>query len=187
MLLVHPEGEGSKVDNKALNISFAPSPDYSGIAKAASGGTAWAGGAGTVDQLKALLPEAVAAVQSGICAVLDAHLGMLLVPSEERMPLETSRNLAYVSRCRWVRRQICRSKYFFCELMGSSAKLARLGCSKANFTCGWICCDTEITTFVHLELSIFCNRIVVFPKMAFLAMVGSSCTTVKAETRRPTF
>jgi len=38
LLLVHPDGEGSKVDNKALNISFEPSPDFAGIAKAAAGG-----------------------------------------------------------------------------------------------------------------------------------------------------
>ncbi|USW53481.1 Putative thiamine pyrophosphate enzyme TPP-binding, thiamine pyrophosphate enzyme, central [Septoria linicola] len=74
MLLVHPEGEGSKVDNRALNISFAPTPDYSGIAKAASGHKAWAGVAGNAEDLKNLLPEAIAAVQSGVCAVLDAHL-----------------------------------------------------------------------------------------------------------------
>ncbi|KAF2207541.1 hypothetical protein CERZMDRAFT_119003 [Cercospora zeae-maydis SCOH1-5] len=74
LLLVHPEGDGSKVDNKALNISFAPTPDYSGIARAASGHKAWAGVAGNAEQLKKLLPEAVAAVQSGACAVLDAHL-----------------------------------------------------------------------------------------------------------------
>jgi hypothetical protein len=72
--LVHPTGEGSKVDNKALNISFAPTPDYSGIAKAASGGKAWAGYAGTVDDLAKLLPEAVEAVKGGRCAILDAHL-----------------------------------------------------------------------------------------------------------------
>lgn len=74
MLLVHPEGEGSKVDNKALNISFAPTPDYSGIAKAAAGGECWAGHAGTVDDLAKKLPEAVEAVKRGTCAVLDAHL-----------------------------------------------------------------------------------------------------------------
>lgn len=34
LLLVHPEGEGSKVSNEELNISFAPTPDYGGIAKA---------------------------------------------------------------------------------------------------------------------------------------------------------
>ncbi|KAK5116527.1 hypothetical protein LTR85_009152 [Meristemomyces frigidus] len=74
MLLVHPDGEGSKVDNKALNISFAPTPDYSGIAKAASGGECWAAHAGTVDELKRLLPQAIEAVKGGKCAVLDAHL-----------------------------------------------------------------------------------------------------------------
>lgn len=74
MMLVHPHGEGSKVDNKALNISFAPTPDYSGIAKAASGGRAWAGYAGTADDLAKVLPQAVEAVQSGRCAILDAHL-----------------------------------------------------------------------------------------------------------------
>lgn len=72
--LVHPTGEGSKVDNRELNISFAPSPDYSGIAKAAAGGECWAGYAGTVKDLEMLLPEAIAAVKNGTCAVLDAHL-----------------------------------------------------------------------------------------------------------------
>ena len=75
MELVHPQGYGSKVDNKALNISFAPSADYSGIAKAASGGKCWAGYAGSVSELGRLLPQAVAAVKGGPCAVLDAHLG----------------------------------------------------------------------------------------------------------------
>ena len=71
---MHPSGEGSKVDNRALNISFAPSPDYSGIAKAASGGKCWAGHAGTVQDLERLLPQAIGAVKGGVCAVLDAHL-----------------------------------------------------------------------------------------------------------------
>ena len=74
LLLVHPEGEGSKMSNEDIHISFAPTPDYAGIAKAASGGAAWAGYAGNVDELAKLLPEAVAAVKSGVCAVLDAHL-----------------------------------------------------------------------------------------------------------------
>lgn len=74
LLLVHPEGEGSKVNNEALNISFAPTPDYAGIAKAAAGGKCWAGAAGTAKDLETLLPEAVKAVQGGTCAVLDAHL-----------------------------------------------------------------------------------------------------------------
>ena len=71
---MHPEGEGSKVDNRALNISFAPTPDYAGIAKAASGGHCWANYANTVKDLESLLPEAVAAVKGGVNAVLDAHL-----------------------------------------------------------------------------------------------------------------
>lgn len=74
MELVHPKGEGSKVDNRALNISFAPTPDYSGIAKAASGGKAWAGYASSGKDLEKLLPEAVAAVKGGVNAVLDANL-----------------------------------------------------------------------------------------------------------------
>ena len=74
MLLVHPDGEGSKVSNEELNISFAPTPDYSGIAKAASGGEIWAGHASTAEELGKLLPEAIKSVLSGKSAVLDAHL-----------------------------------------------------------------------------------------------------------------
>lgn len=74
LLLVHPEGEGSKVSNEELNISFAPTPDYAGIAKAASGGCCWAGVASSVEELKKVLPEAIEAVKGGVSAVLDAHL-----------------------------------------------------------------------------------------------------------------
>lgn len=76
MLLVHPDGEGSKVDNKALNISFEPTPDYAGIAKAASGGKAWAGTVETVQELLDLLPQAVKAVRDeGRAAILEVKLG----------------------------------------------------------------------------------------------------------------
>jgi thiamine pyrophosphate-dependent acetolactate synthase large subunit-like protein len=74
MLLVHPDGEGSKVSNEELNISFAPTPDYSGIAKAAAGGDIWAAHASTAEELGKLLPEAIKSVLSGTSAVLDAHL-----------------------------------------------------------------------------------------------------------------
>lgn len=74
MLLVHPDGEGSKVSNEELNISFAPTPDYSGIAKAASGGEIWAAHASTAEELGKLLPEAIQSVLDGRSAVLDAHL-----------------------------------------------------------------------------------------------------------------
>ncbi|KAI4130959.1 MAG: hypothetical protein LQ338_001470 [Usnochroma carphineum] len=74
LLLVHPDGEGSKVGNEEMNISFAPSPDYAGIAKCAAGGNLWAGTAGTADELEHKLQEAVASVKGGVGAVLDAHL-----------------------------------------------------------------------------------------------------------------
>ena len=72
--LVHPKGEGSKVDNRALNISFAPTPDYSGIAKAAAGGKCWAGYASNAKDLENKLSQAIGAVKGGVCAVLDANL-----------------------------------------------------------------------------------------------------------------
>ena len=72
---MHPHGDGSRVSNEELNISFAPTPDYAGIAKAAAGGKAWAYHADTVEDLHRLLPEAVEAVKAGMSAVLDAHLG----------------------------------------------------------------------------------------------------------------
>lgn len=74
LLLVHPDGEGSKATNEELNISFAPTPDYPGIAKAASGGKCWTGVAGNADELQTLLPKAVEAVKNGTCAVLEAQL-----------------------------------------------------------------------------------------------------------------
>ena len=76
LLLVHPEGAGSKVSNEEINISFAPTPDYAGIAWAASGRTAWQGIATDARDLALLLPAAVKAVaEEGRSAALDAHLG----------------------------------------------------------------------------------------------------------------
>jgi thiamine pyrophosphate-dependent acetolactate synthase large subunit-like protein len=74
LLLVHPDGEGSKVGNEELNISFTPTPDYAGIAKAAAGGNLWAGTAGNVGELMDLLPKAIESVKNGIGAVLEAQL-----------------------------------------------------------------------------------------------------------------
>ena len=74
MLLVHPDGLGSQVSNEELNISFSPNPDYSTIAKGASGGKCWGGRASTVEELAVLLPQAVDAVQNGRSALLDARL-----------------------------------------------------------------------------------------------------------------
>ena len=74
LLLVHPDGEGSRADNKALNISFEPSPDYAGIAKAAAGGRCWAGCVSSVGEMVKALPEAIDAVKGGTCAVLEVQL-----------------------------------------------------------------------------------------------------------------
>ena len=74
LLLVHPHGEGSKVTNSQLNISFEPTPDYAGIAKAAAGGDLWAIRTGQAEDLARLLPDAVEKVKRGTPVVLDAHL-----------------------------------------------------------------------------------------------------------------
>jgi thiamine pyrophosphate-dependent acetolactate synthase large subunit-like protein len=74
MLLVHPEGDGSRATNEDLNISFAPTPDYAGIATAAAGGEVWGGRAATVAELTQKLPEAIQSVLSGKSAVLEAQL-----------------------------------------------------------------------------------------------------------------
>lgn len=63
------------MDNKALNISLDPTPDFPGIAKAATGGHAWTGTVSTVAELVDQLPRAVEAVKAGICAVLEVKLG----------------------------------------------------------------------------------------------------------------
>ncbi|RVX70992.1 hypothetical protein B0A52_06150 [Exophiala mesophila] len=83
MLLVHPDGEGSKVDNKELNISFDPTPNYAGIAKAATGDKAWAGQVSNVAELLEELPKAIEAVQSGRCAILEVKLGVDLAKERE--------------------------------------------------------------------------------------------------------
>ncbi|KAG2413502.1 hypothetical protein HFD88_002691 [Aspergillus terreus] len=74
MLLVHPSGDGSRATNEDLNISFAPTPDYPGIARAASGNEIWAGTAATVGELRKLLPEAIKTVANGTSAVLEVQL-----------------------------------------------------------------------------------------------------------------
>jgi thiamine pyrophosphate-dependent acetolactate synthase large subunit-like protein len=74
LLLVHPHGEASKVSNEELNISFAPTPDYAGIAKAAAGGNLYAAQAGTVEELERVLKEAVESVNGGVSAVVEARL-----------------------------------------------------------------------------------------------------------------
>ena len=74
LLLVHPDGVGSQVDNEGIGISFAPTPDFAGLAKAAAGHRAWAGCASSVKELEELLPQAIQTVQNGTLAVLEVRL-----------------------------------------------------------------------------------------------------------------
>jgi thiamine pyrophosphate-dependent acetolactate synthase large subunit-like protein len=75
MLLVHPDGYGSRITNEELNISFETTPDYGGIAKAGSGGKYYTGIANTAEELETVLSEAVEAVHNGVSAVIDARIG----------------------------------------------------------------------------------------------------------------
>lgn len=74
MLLVHPDGLGSKATNTELNIEFSPSPDYAGIAKAAAGGNLFADKVENISHLKDVLTKAVESVKSGVSAVIDAKV-----------------------------------------------------------------------------------------------------------------
>ncbi|RYP23346.1 hypothetical protein DL766_007530 [Monosporascus sp. MC13-8B] len=74
MLLVHPDGLGSKATNEEINISFDPAPDYAGIAKAAAGGDLFAARVEKADQLEDTIRQAIEAVQGGQSAVLDCKV-----------------------------------------------------------------------------------------------------------------
>lgn len=71
---MHPDGEGSKASNEEINISFAPSPDYAGIAKAAAGGDLFAARVDNVADLEGVLKEAIETVKGGQSAVLDVKV-----------------------------------------------------------------------------------------------------------------
>lgn len=71
LLLVHPDGLGSKATNEEINISLDPTPDFGGIAKAAGCGDIFAGKAATVPELEKVLAEAIETVKGGKSAVLD--------------------------------------------------------------------------------------------------------------------
>jgi thiamine pyrophosphate-dependent acetolactate synthase large subunit-like protein len=76
LLLVHPDGLGSKATNEEINISFDPAPDYAGIAKAAAGGDIFAGRVDKAAELEDMLKKAIEAVQGGQTAVLDCKVAM---------------------------------------------------------------------------------------------------------------
>ncbi|KAK5659544.1 hypothetical protein OQA88_746 [Cercophora sp. LCS_1] len=74
LLLVHPDGLGSKATNEEINISFDPVPDYAGIAKAAAGGDLYAARVDKAAELEEALRKAIEAVQGGQTAVLDCKV-----------------------------------------------------------------------------------------------------------------
>ncbi|KAI8292304.1 hypothetical protein K4K60_007904 [Colletotrichum sp. SAR11_57] len=71
LLLVHPDGEGSRASNEEINISFDPSPDYAGIAKAAAGGDIFTARVDNSADLEGVLQKAIDNVKGGQSAVLD--------------------------------------------------------------------------------------------------------------------
>ncbi|KAK4150196.1 thiamine pyrophosphate enzyme, N-terminal TPP binding domain-containing protein [Chaetomidium leptoderma] len=75
LLLVHPDGLGSKATNEEINISFDPVlPDYAGIAKAAAGGDLFTARVDKAADLDKVLKEAIEAVQGGQTAVVDCKV-----------------------------------------------------------------------------------------------------------------
>lgn len=76
LLLVHPDGLGSKATNEEINISFDPVPDYAGIAKAAAGGDLHTARVDKAADLEEVLRKAIEAVQGGQTAVLDCKVAM---------------------------------------------------------------------------------------------------------------
>ncbi|PHH83485.1 hypothetical protein CDD82_444 [Ophiocordyceps australis] len=76
LLLVHPDGLGSKASNEEVNISFDPVPDYSGIAKAAADGDIFAARVSQASELDRVLKEAISVVQGGQTAVIDCKVAL---------------------------------------------------------------------------------------------------------------
>ncbi|TGO35797.1 hypothetical protein BHYA_0146g00220 [Botrytis hyacinthi] len=81
--LVHPTGLGATALNKDMHISLNPSPDYSGIAKAAAGdnfdslqGSLFAAKVSTTTELGDVLSKAVKEVQNGRGAVVEVVLNV---------------------------------------------------------------------------------------------------------------
>lgn len=62
------------MSNEELNISFAPVPDYGGIARAAGAGEIHALKVTEANQLESVLKDAVAKVQAGMTTVVDCNI-----------------------------------------------------------------------------------------------------------------
>jgi hypothetical protein len=73
-MLVHPNGEAAKASDEEIHISFAPPPDYSGIAAAAGAGNVHALRVEDANQLEAVMADAVAKVQAGNTTVVDCRI-----------------------------------------------------------------------------------------------------------------
>jgi thiamine pyrophosphate-dependent acetolactate synthase large subunit-like protein len=71
---VHPEGAASKASNEDMHISFAPPPDYAGIAAAAGAGDVHALRVEEASRLEEVLRDAVAKVQAGKTTVVDCQI-----------------------------------------------------------------------------------------------------------------
>ncbi|CZT52718.1 related to BENZOYLFORMATE DECARBOXYLASE [Rhynchosporium secalis] len=76
MLLVHPDGLGSRSTNDDLNIAFEPSPNYPGIARAASGDSIHAARVADAKDLESVMKEAIAVVLSGTTAVVEVAIAV---------------------------------------------------------------------------------------------------------------
>lgn len=76
MLGVYPTGLGSQAQSSDLNITFGPdSPDYVGIAVAASAGKAWGKRISNAQDVDSNLKEAIrAVVEEKRCAILEVEL-----------------------------------------------------------------------------------------------------------------
>ncbi|CAK7233248.1 hypothetical protein SEUCBS140593_008538 [Sporothrix eucalyptigena] len=76
LLLVHPDGLGSKATNEEINIEFSPSPDYGGIAKAAAAGDLFTARVDQSSELEGVLKQAIESVLGGTSAVVDCKVAM---------------------------------------------------------------------------------------------------------------
>lgn len=72
--LVYPNGAASKLSNEEIHISFAPPPDYAGIAAAAGAHNVHALRVEEASQLEAVLADAVAKVRAGNTTVVDCRV-----------------------------------------------------------------------------------------------------------------
>ncbi|KAL2201210.1 thiamine pyrophosphate enzyme, N-terminal TPP binding domain-containing protein [Corynascus similis CBS 632.67] len=72
--LVHPNGAASKVSDEDIHISFAPPPDYAGIAAAAGAGDVHALRVEEASRLEEVLRDAVTRVLAGNTTVVDCRI-----------------------------------------------------------------------------------------------------------------